>query len=63
MLWYGDFDIAQLGGVTGLNIQRLVYRPFDDLQPTVQHRVLDILAQQIMLCEVASNVSMELRRR
>jgi hypothetical protein len=94
--WYGDFDIAQQGGVTVFNIQRLVYRPFDiawdavcshllfildhpampppirlqaartlddilvivawdlmaapgDLQATVQHRVLDVLAQQIML--------------
>jgi hypothetical protein len=27
--WYGDFDIAQQGGVTVFNIQRLVYQPFD----------------------------------
>jgi hypothetical protein len=30
---------------------------------TVQHRVLDVLAQQIMLCGLASRVSMEFRRR
>ena len=34
-----------------------------DLQATVQHRVLDVLAQEIMLCGLTSSVSMELRRR
>ena len=33
-----------------------------DLQATVQRRVLDVLAQQIMLGGLASNASMELRR-
>jgi hypothetical protein len=33
------------------------------ISATVQHRVLDVLAQQIMLYGLASRVSMELRRR
>ncbi|KAF8495997.1 hypothetical protein F5888DRAFT_1708428 [Russula emetica] len=55
----GDFGIARPGGVAVLNIQ--LSSP-SDLQATVQRRVLDVLAQQIMLGRFASSTSMELRR-
>jgi hypothetical protein len=66
--WSGDLGIAHLGGVTALNIQRLVYRPSDVAWDAItSHPLLFVLrhpaAPPLIRLQVARTLDDILRNR